>query len=115
MTILYIPVVSLFTSMFLHCSDGPDSGSIADAVNCWSGIVTLRSITVLIVSILYVSLSLIFALSVFQQDPTDHTDHHGRPHSRIEVFNLVSKTVLTITFTILERGKRYVRYLLFLF
>lgn len=84
-------------------------GDSADPVNpaaCWTGSLAVRSGVVVVVSIFYVMLTLTFALSVFQQDPTDRSDALGRPHSRIEVFSLFFKTVLTVSFTVLQRDER---------
>ena len=105
MTILYIPVIELFSSMLVSCSG--DDHSEASAANCWAGTLALRSTVVVIVSLLYAALTLTFALTVFQQDPTDATDLHGRPHSRIELYHILSKTILTIVFSALEHDSKY--------
>jgi hypothetical protein len=76
---------------------------------CWQGTTAVRSSIVVVVSAIYASLTLTFALSVFQQDPTDRSDALGRPHSRIEVFSLAQKTILTISFTVFEGFQRYER------
>lgn len=98
MTVLYIPVIALFTSMLKNCND--TSGQM---VSCWTGGLAVRSAVVIIVSIIFVALSATFCLSVFQQDPTDKSEILGRPHSRIEVYQLLMKTILAISFVILEQ------------
>ncbi len=104
MTFLYIPVISLFTSMLIECDDAAGSRS---AEACWQGVTLIRSIVVIFVSLIYIALSLAFALSVFEQDPTDRSEIMSRPHSRIEVYNLFLKTVLSIAFVALEDQKQY--------
>jgi hypothetical protein len=96
MTILYIPVIGLFTSMLICYED-----------HCWSDLLLFRNIVVILVALIYIALTLTFALSVFQQDPTEESELLGRPHSRVELFQLISKTVLTVLFTALEHYHDY--------
>jgi hypothetical protein len=100
MTFLYIPVLSLFTSMIAECPSAATEHHSSAA--CWEGATAVRSVVVILVSFFYVTLSVTFALSVFQQDPTDRAEIMSRPHSRIEVYNLVVKTALSILFVAVE-------------
>lgn len=58
--------------------------------------------TLYLIKAAFVMLSLTFAISIFQQDPTDSTEQLSKPHARIEVFHLTAKTILTILFVSLE-------------
>lgn len=96
MTVLYIPVIALFTSMLVSCEGG-----------CWTGAYATRSAFVIVISLFYILLSLTFAVAVFQQDATDPSELLSRPHSRCEVYHLLVKTVLTICFVSLEHHHQY--------
>ncbi len=102
MTILFIPVVSLFTSMLAFC--GSDALHV-DYASCWADFMSIRSVVVIFVSLVYIFLTLTFAISVFEQNPTEKGEILSRPHSRIEVYNLFAKTILTIMFVLLEKDK----------
>jgi hypothetical protein len=103
MTVLYIPVVALFANMLYSCRN--QDGQV---VSCWSGVMLVQTIVVLVITLIFITLSLTFALSVFQQDPTDRSEVHSRPHSRIDVYQLLMKTVLVIFFVSLEHHKELV-------
>lgn len=96
MTILYIPVLSLFISILAEGSED-DVG-------------ILRTVVVILVSVVFGMMFLMYScividicgqcivigfLNISQQDPTDKKEVLARPHSRIDVFHVFAKTVLT--------------------
>lgn len=108
-TVLYMPVIGLFISMLTNCGD-----HVNTEATCWQGTLALRSAVVVVVGLLYTLLTVAFALSVFQQDPTDRSEILSRPHSRIEVYNLLMKTIITIIFVLLGEKEGYVAFIIFL-
>ena len=78
-----------------------------DYAACWQGFMTIRSVVVVVVSLIYIFLTLTFAISVFEQDPTAKNEILSRPHSRVEVCNVIMKTILAICFVLLEQDSRY--------
>jgi hypothetical protein len=93
---LFIPLISVFSSMLVDCTD-----QYGSHVSCWQGVLLFRSIANSVVGILFLGLSFILTLTYYEQDPTSKTVL-SRPHSRIEVYYLVMRAIMTIFFTVLD-------------
>lgn len=107
MTILYIPAIAIFVSMLTGCSEGDGHGGHHvygpdRYASCWTDAYIFRSLIVILVCVIFILLTLTFAMSVFQQDPTDKKELLNRPHSRIEVSQIIAKTILTALFVMFE-------------
>jgi hypothetical protein len=89
-TVLYIPIITLFSSLLLDCS--------GNSHGCWSRNNVVRSVLVIITGFLYIWFMFSFSLSVFQRNPNLKENSLARPHSRIEASSLVIKAIISIAF-----------------
>ncbi|KAI9334520.1 hypothetical protein DFJ73DRAFT_962976 [Zopfochytrium polystomum] len=95
-TILYIPVLSFFVDNIVDCEDG-NGPEI-----CWTGPHVFKTIFSIIIMIIFIGLALAVKATFFEPDPKSK-DISSRPHSRLDMFYLACRTVLTILAIVLQR------------
>ncbi|KAI8806758.1 hypothetical protein BJ742DRAFT_350795 [Cladochytrium replicatum] len=100
-TILYIPILSVFTRIMTGCGDHEGEHQLDTLVNCWNGIYLVRTIGVGVVMIVFILLVICVTLTFFEPDPKERVAL-SRPHSRIELLYVGCRTVLSILFIVFQ-------------
>eukprot|EP01135_Chromosphaera_perkinsii_P005693 Nk52_evm25s358 gene=Nk52_evmTU25s358 len=98
-TVLYIPILTVFIAM-LDCSEQDDN--LFDCFDMWHMINIIASV---VISILFMALSLLVAATFYEDDPLGDAGL-ARPHARLDAFYLFMKTLITIMFTLFEKNSQ---------
>ncbi|KAJ1558862.1 hypothetical protein HK096_000876 [Nowakowskiella sp. JEL0078] len=100
-TILYIPILSIFTRIFIQCSPSGDYLSTDDLVKCWSGLELLVRVGTLVVTLIFIVVVIAVVATMYEPDPKTKAVL-SRPHSRFELLYVGFRTVLTVSAQVME-------------
>ncbi|KAI8808720.1 hypothetical protein BJ742DRAFT_807285 [Cladochytrium replicatum] len=113
-TILYIPIVSIFSRIMTSCNSTgtgqviellvhePTEEDYRALVACWTSQFLLRTVGTLVVLFVFVLVVIAVTLTLFEPDPKPRA-LLSRSHSRIELLYVGFRTLLSVTLVILAR------------
>ncbi|KAJ3126392.1 Serine/threonine-protein kinase STK11 [Nowakowskiella sp. JEL0407] len=121
-TVLYNPILSVFTLVIVTC--GPlnqnqysytpnTSNSTATTSNdtnatCWSGLDLLFRVSIIVVTLVFIVLVISATLTIFEPDPKKKVPL-SRPHARVDLMYLAQRTILVIVSGVLMIKTPYSR------
>ncbi|KAI8808177.1 hypothetical protein BJ742DRAFT_894224 [Cladochytrium replicatum] len=93
-TILYIPILSVFLRIISACGVNEEHADLDSFTTCWRDTYLVRSIGVVLVTIVFILVVTCVTLTFFEPDPKKKSVL-CRAHSRVELLYLGCRSVLT--------------------
>jgi hypothetical protein len=102
-TVLFLPFLETFTSMIdCHSENGHSSNLLFPTFMCWTGQHIIHATFALVVSFIFIIISLVVALTYFDSQSTSH-DISARVNSRSDVFFIGLKITLIYLYAFLGK------------
>ena len=100
-TVLFLPLLQLFVSMLACAENETETGYVHSNyrdVECWTGTHIIHAVAAILVSILFIIISIIVCLTYYESRTTTN-DPSARTNSRTDTFHMIDKILCIALFT----------------